>query len=345
MTRPQQIRWRCAAVELVARLGARPRGVTAGPPHVRAPCCSERLFALFVVASLPAALVGAWNTGRQAAPGQALEAADALAGGLAVMLPVLAVAAVTAFSWEVVFAAVRRRPVDSGWTMASWLYVMLLPAGTPLVFVAAGMSFGAVFAQQLFGGSGRYIASPALVGALFLQFAYPSLLPADSTRSTLVAGGAAALDWWPLFAGRETGLFGTVSALACVAGALALVVVRAASPRTLAGGMLGFGVAAGVAASLGDGLAPHWHAALGTAAFGWAFLLTDPTTMALTRGGRWLHGALFGGLVILIREADPTHPDGTLFAVLLAGLAVPLVDSLALRAGAWRRGGGLELDT
>ena len=80
---------------------------------------------------------------------------------------------------------------------------------------------------------------------------------------------------------------------------------------------------------------------MGNAAFVLAFLLVDPSCASLTRIGRWMHGAVFGVLLVIIRTFDPAHPEGALFAALLAALTVPLIDYLVVRGWLrwrWRRG-------
>ena len=76
-----------------------------------------------------------------------------------------------------------------------------------------------------------------------------------------------------------------------------------------------------------------------------AFVITDPTTSSLSKEGRWAHGLLFALFVVAIRVLDPTHPEGSLFAVLLATLAVPLIDYFAVRRHVARAEGQLELRT
>ena len=39
--------------------------------------------------------------------------------------------------------------------------------------VALGMSFGMVVGKLIYGGSGRYLVNPALLGLTFLAFSYP----------------------------------------------------------------------------------------------------------------------------------------------------------------------------
>ena len=117
---------------------------------------------------------------------------------------------------------------------------------------------------------------------------------------------------------------------------------------TLPGGFLLFAVGlisgrvllAALAAALlagvvqGGGLLPQ---AVATLAFGLVFLGCDPVGSASTRPGRWVHGALIGGLTVAfagaafpgLTSADPAPGQNALvFAVLLAGVFAPLVDYL-----------------
>lgn len=339
--------------------------------HVRSNTNVDRLLGIIILSSVPALLVGAWSTGDHllaaeiATPGQlatwrllmlaALGLSTGSGGlaapmliGLSFALPLLALSAIVSVVWEIVFASIRRRNIDPGWPMASWFFVLLLPAATPLWLVALGISFGVVFGKHIFGGTGRYIASPALLGALFLHFSYPSLVADASVWKTLVNLGpdgvsAQGMTWWHFFAGYERAPLGVSSALCCIIGALWLLAARIASLRTLIGALAGLAASALAASWLGAQLPMHWHFVAGSFAFCWAFVLTDPTTLPLTRVARWLHGFTFGSLVILIRTADPTHPEATLFAALLASLLVPLFDYIALRIHVARFQGKMEI--
>lgn len=331
----------------------------------------------FVIASVPALLFGLWNLGAQTSQAMLQNDLAALSGwrwtfftslgfdattrgvigpflfGLTYLLPLLIVTLATGVFWEVVFATVRRRPVDPGWLMACWLYVLLLPAALPLGFAVLGISFGLVFGKHIFGGTGRYLVSPALLGVLFLQFSYPgyftgagSFVPVAglsvvTTWSTVVASGLEnavleGLSWGQLFLGQEIGAFGAGSALLCLAGAAMLIYKGAASARTVLGAIIGL-----IAATLLlNGFSSeqvlwqlpwYWHLALGNFLFGIAFIATDPTPSPMTAEGRWIQGALIGVLTILIRTLNPAHPEGTLYAILLAALATPIIDHFVIR--------------
>lgn len=267
---------------------------------------------------------------------------DATSGGLVSLLlggaffaPLLAVAATVSRLWAEAFARMRKRPLDAGWFYSAWLFVLLAPPTLPLHYAAIGMSFGVLFGSHVFGGAGRYVANPALVAMLFTGLAYPDLLAVDgwlpgssapTTWSTLANGATAGVEWWPVFLGREVGAFGAPSALACLAGAAYLAARGTVSWRVVAGALLGLAAVS----TLAGPLAWHWHLALGSFALALAFVATDPSVVPATRVGSWAYGALFGALTVVLRVANPEHPESTLAALLLAMLCAPLCDTIAL---------------
>ncbi len=87
--------------------------------------------------------------------------------------PVFFTALLTGTFWEALFATVRRKRVDEGLLAITWLFCLLLPATVPMYQVVLGMSFGIVVGKLIYGGSGRYLVSPALLGVAFLVFSYP----------------------------------------------------------------------------------------------------------------------------------------------------------------------------
>jgi Na+-transporting NADH:ubiquinone oxidoreductase subunit B len=333
----------------------------ASAPHLRAPATTAGLQLEFVLASLPAVLIGIWNlgvqVGLQASGDTAQAAAHWLASfglGLSIFGPLLGVSLLTSGIWALAFARLRQRPVDPGWFLAGWLFAALLPGAMPLWAAAAGISFGMVFGSQIFGGTGRYPVSPVLLGVLFLTIAYPDLfgvggwLPGhDVVASWTLLGDegsaaltAAGLSWVDLALGRELGAVGAVSAVACLGGGAYLVLRGWASWRTLLAACVGVWLATMfVGSDESAALAWHWHLVAGSFAFVLAFIATDPSCQAMTPGGRLLHGALAGVLLVMLRTLNAEHPEGTLYAFMLAGLCTPLLDHIALQLQ--RRGSGI----
>jgi Na+-transporting NADH:ubiquinone oxidoreductase subunit B len=246
-----------------------------------------------------------WHLIGASAPAAAV---TVLAAGPVDRLALLVVALVVSRAWAEIFARTRRRPVDPAWLPAAWLFALLLPAGSPLALAALGMSFGLVFGCYAFGGTGRYLVNPALLGLVFLGIAYPDS-PGPAAWLAEAAIGTPAL----------------ASALASLAGAAYLIYARLAAAPVVAGGL-----AALAAAAAPNGLMTvSPHLVLGNFAFVLAFVATDPTTRPRTVVGRWVYGALFGALTVVLRIRNPDHPEGAFAALLLASLCVPLVDRIA----------------
>lgn len=341
---------------------------TDAAPHLRSPVNTDRLLNAFIIASLPAFLIGCWSTGSALLAAQdgagsmrgmlALIVtryagteptwASSMAAGIAAFVPLLLTVAAVGLLWEVVFAAARNRRADAGWLPSAWLFA-LLTAPVPLWMAAVSYSFGVVFGKHIFGGTGRYIVSPALLASVFLAASYPltaSPLGVElagsiswsgvATGALSPSGSGQTIGWAEMYLAGEVGSFGSPSAMACLLGAAFLCYRGAASLRIVIGAIAGAATAAIILPALGPsdsmlGLPPHWHLGLGSLAFVIAFIVTDPTTTPTTRPGRWLFGCLVGGLAVVIRELSPEHPDGALIAALLGLLCVPLIDHAMVR--------------
>jgi Na+-transporting NADH:ubiquinone oxidoreductase subunit B len=122
-----------------------------------------------------------------------------------------------------------------------------------------------------------------------------------------------------------------------------LLLARIVSWRVAAGFVAG-SAAAALLFSLGDpadnpmfGMPLHWHAVIGSWAFGLAFIVTDPVTGAHTPTGRWIYGFLAGAFVIVVRVLNPVQLDGTAIALLFMSLFAALVDHFVIQANIRRR--------
>lgn len=337
-----------------------------------------------VIATLPCWLIGLWSLGHQSnlamlsleltqLPGWrgAILAGSGIgydpqnifgciAHGLLYFLPVFFVALAVGSIWDAIFSEVRGRLVDEGLLAFAWLFTLILPAGTPLYQAGLGMTFGMVVGKHVFGGSGRYLVNPAVLGVIFLLFAYPDLvfgagawIPVPGFIAELplqlagTGGMAALLDagwtWRDLFIGQRPGAIGTGSVLGCIIGAAWLVWTDTASWRVMLGALLGiiatvlvFNGWAGNGNAV-FGIPWAWHLVLGGLAFGVVFLATDPVACAMTNAGRWVYGALTGLLAIVIRVTNPSHGEGILFAILLASLFAPVIDFVVVELNIRRR--------
>jgi Na+-transporting NADH:ubiquinone oxidoreductase subunit B len=277
-----------------------------------------------------------------------------------VTAPIAAVAAISAWVWHRIFLRLRGRGAAEALPVVVALFTLSLPPTLPLWQVAFGSSAAVVLGLEIFGGTGRNVANPALVGVALLAFAYPasfsgegSWVALDGAEATpalrlLAQEGAEALldgelGWRATFVGSEPGALGDTSAAACLLGALVLVRAGLASWRVIVGGALGLLASVALANAVGESARPElglpgwWHLTTGSFAFGLVFLATDPVTSPLTKAGRWVYGALIGLVTALVRIFNPAIEDGTWMAILLGNLLAPLIDRAVVGIHGWRR--------
>ncbi len=358
---------------------------TVAAPHVRDANNIDRLLNRFVIASLPCWLFGMWNLGEQTnlameAVGQ--DAAFGLRGaligllgagydpdsfmdnllhGFLYFLPDFLVALLVGAFFEALFSKHRQQPVGDGLFAIAWMYTLLLPATASLLLVGVGMAFGIVVGKLIFGGVGRYVVNPAVLGLAFLTFSYSGVLfgygawipvPGYDEPTTVELaideGGVAALrsvnyTWQLLFLGNQPGPIGVTSILGCLIGAAYLIFRGVASWRIMLGSFTGMVAAVLLLNTFGPADDPnfavpwYWHMVLGGWAFGTVFLATDPVAAATTNPGRWAFGLFVGAITVIVRVTNPSYYDGTLFAILLASVFAPLFDFVVVQRNIRRR--------
>jgi Na+-transporting NADH:ubiquinone oxidoreductase subunit B len=284
-----------------------------------------------------------------------------LVHGALYFLPAYFVTMLVGGIWELAFACVRRHEINEGFLVTGLLFPLTLPPATPLWQVALGISFGVVIGKELFGGVGRNILNPALTGRAFLYFAYPASLSGDDvwvavdgfsqatpltalTSADPAAGMAAmGVSFRDAFLGIMPGSMGETSALACLIGAMILVLTGVGSWRIMVSTLVGGVAAAGLFVSIGSetnalfAVGPLWHLVVGGFAFGLVFMATDPVSAAQTDTGRWIYGFLVGSMTVLIRVVNPAYPEGIMLAILLGNVFAPLIDWFVEQANIRRR--------
>ena len=212
---------------------------TTNPPHGRDPLDVKRIMALVIVALLPAFIASVYFFGYRILLALLVSYA---AGGIV----------------EVTFAIIRKKEISEGFLVTGFLFPLIVPPGLPLWIIAVGVAFGVLVGKEVFGGTGRNLFNPALVGRVFIALGYPSamtghwlqpatggwgrLLPgaathvadavASATPLVLAKSGTLASPM-DLFLGRVTGSAGETSALAILIGGIFLVVVGIGNWRTV----------------------------------------------------------------------------------------------------------------
>lgn len=206
---------------------------------------------------------------------------------------------------QVLFARIRRQPLDFSGVVTAGIVAIAVPAGASLYQLLLGIAFGVVIGEQVFGGRGRSFLHPAVVTLAFLTFSF-----ADQDYRT----GPDLAAWT---------LLPALFVLLASGQAAWRILVAAAAVLLLAG--------------LAQGSAEPWAPLLqGSIVLTLLYLAADPVSSAATNPGRWIFGLLVGGLVVLFATVGPAF-GAAVFAVLLASIFAPLIDRVVIIVHAfWR---------
>ncbi|MEW5816018.1 MAG: RnfABCDGE type electron transport complex subunit D [Spirochaetota bacterium] len=258
---------------------------------------------------------------------------------------------------EVLFAVIRKEEINEGFLVTGFIFPLILPPGLPLWMVAVGVAFGVFIGKEIFGGTGRNIFNPALVGRCFLSFGYPATMasgwikPAQGgwggiTAPVLLKIPDAATSATPLiliksgpspslmdlFLGKTAGSAGETSALAILLGGVLLLIIGIANWRTVAATVISFLALSGILHAIAPAAVnePLYNLLSGGILFGAFFMATDPVTSPITQAGKWVYGILIGSVTVLIR-GFAGYVEGVTFAILFGNICAPLIDEVVIR--------------
>ena len=318
-----------------------PSTTTLTAPHVRGPLDVKRVMSMVIISLVPSILAAAYFF------------------GLRFFLMVI-VTYVAGLSVEAIFAIVRKESINEGFFVTGFLFPLIMPPNVPLWMVALGVMFGVFIGKELFGGSGRNVFNPALVGRCFLALAYPAKMSASwlqagsgmtgrlfeyASSSTVDAISSATplalaqqgkfVSLSHMFLGSVSGSAGETSAIAIIIGGVFLLFTRIANWRTVVS-MLGAFVVLTAALFAGGAVdygqlgmldAVLWHLCAGGLLFGAFFMATDPVTSPTTNAAKWLYGIFIGSVTVLIRNFTG-YVEGVTFAILLGNIVAPILDEI-----------------
>jgi Na(+)-translocating NADH:ubiquinone oxidoreductase B subunit len=315
-----------------------PSKTTLTAPYVRDPLDVKRYMSMVIVALVPCLLASLYFFGLRLL---AMIVVSYAAGGVV----------------EVLFAILRKETINEGFLVTGMLFPLILPPTLPLWMVAAGVAFGVFVGKELFGGTGRNVFNPALVGRCFLALAYPVPMSGNWTKPSYeLAGrlfqyvGASNVDAvssaTPLVLAKQghlvsvshmllgsvSGSIGETSAVAIIFGGVFLLITRVANWRTVVSIIGSCVLFAGILhQTSAERFAPAvWHLCAGGVLFGAFFMATDPVTSPATNGGKWVYGVIIGIVTLLIRNFTG-YVEGVMFAILLGNIVAPILDEVVLQ--------------
>ena len=274
-------------------------------------------------------------------------------------LVVVAVVNLAAFLTEFAFTRFTKAETTSAVFVTGTLLGLSLPPTIPIWIAVVGAVFGVFFGKMVFGGFGRNVFNPALVGRIFIYVSFAVPMNARWAEPITSSTGSLAFPWgvggfarWasdaltgatplrflregkpvdllPLLWGNVAGSIGETSAVVILLGGLYIIWKKAANWRIVVSECAAFIVLQGIfwLADVRHATDPLTALLSGSVMLGMFFMATDPVSAAQTQGGRWIYGALVGALTVLIRTFS-IWPEGTMFAILLGNTFAPITDWL-----------------
>lgn len=239
------------------------------------------------------------------------------------------------FLFTLLFGDHRPSLGDGSAVVTGLLLAFTIGAFTPLYVVAAGAAGAVIFGKLLWGGLGRNLFNPALVGRELMTVFFPVAMASGSNWYNYKAVYFASLSptgkaWLDSLFFHPGGAVGEYSVVMLVFGGLYLLVRRRITWHIPVALFTVFTLGALlVGAARGEALG----FSLGGVILGAVFMATDMPTSATTPGAKLFYGALIGlSAVLLIALGDKfTYMS---FSILIVNGFAPLIDR-ALRPRVW----------
>ncbi|MGM0568133.1 MAG: RnfABCDGE type electron transport complex subunit D [Elusimicrobiota bacterium] len=234
------------------------------------------------------------------------------------------------------------------------ILALVLPASFPLWAASLGAIFAILIVKHVFGGLGKNIFNPALMGRAFLAAAFPLIitqyslsprpLPAALSSGPDLSDAVSEATplnrvkfeeqkpsssslYLPFLLGEKKGSSGETSAFLILIGLALLLASGVADWRLPFSYFSSFMIFSSLLWLFDPGsyLNPVFSLLLGSVLLGGTYMLTDPATTPSSPKGKLLFGAGAGFLTVLIRTFIG-YPEGVMFAILIMNAFTPLIE-------------------
>ncbi len=258
---------------------------------------------------------------------------------------IAAVAVVGAVAVELLFAKVRKLEFDQSWMVSPLVLALMMPPRVELWVVAIGSIFGVFFGKAIFGGLGKNIFNPAVVGVLFVTISFPSLITAAewihpsidgfagaTPLASLNSGGTFNYLFKDLLFGNVPGSIGETFRIGILVLGILLIVLKIADWRIPVSYLIAMFIFTGIGFVFSPDNFPNPLLSLfvGGLLFAAFFIATDPVTAPLKPLGKILYGVGLAFFTFLIRNFA-TFQEGIIFAVIIMNAIAPLLDDMFVK--------------
>ncbi|MBN1686293.1 MAG: RnfABCDGE type electron transport complex subunit D [Spirochaetales bacterium] len=301
-----------------------PTEITAGAPHVVDNIEIKRYMTVAIIALLPSTISGIVFFGWRVL---LMIIASYVAGGIV----------------EVAFALIRKREIEEGFLVTGLIFPLILPPTAPIWVVVVGSAVGVFFGKEVFGGTGRNIFNPALVGRLFVTIAFPQIMSASwqkpfsdaITTATPLASYKSAGELtglMDLLMGSVAGSIGEVFRIGIIAGGIFLMLTKVANWRIPVSYLASVALFSWIGNLIAPDLVapPLFQLLAGGLLFGAMFMATDPVTSPFNHESKFIFGGLCGLVTVVIRSFSG-YTEGVMFSIIFMNALTPLIDHFVLK--------------
>lgn len=308
-----------------------------GSPHVHSGETTKKIMFGVVVALIPAMLISFYYFGLNA-----------------IIITLVSVAACLLFEWLIQKFILKGKTTisDGSAIITGILLAFNVPSNLPIWMLMVGALVAIGVAKMSYGGLGKNIFNPALIGRVFLLISFPVDMttwpkpgvnfvvdgltgptPLGIVKEGLKQGHA--IDqmqsqlphYADMLFGQMGGSLGEVSAIALILGGLFMLIRKIITWHI----PVAFIGTAFIFASIlwmidpTQFVNPAFHLVTGGLMLGAIFMATDMVTSPMSKAGQIVFGIGCGLLTILIRVWG-SYPEGVSFAILLMNAFTPLIN-------------------
>ncbi len=316
-------------------------------PHLNSPLSTQGIMAHVIIAMLPALLI-----------------ALLVFGMAALEVVVTSVAGCVLFEYLICRYLLHEKSstYDLSAVVTGLLLAFNLPAGMPVWMTLLGCFMAIGVSKMAFGGIGKNLFNPALVGRVFLFISFPVQMTTwikprflDFMNSDVETGattlgilkhidaGTSATqladdagfhqlpDYLQMFVGYTGGCIGEISTVALLIGLFYMLWKRIITWQIPFYFIASFFLLTSVHWLLTDSIRfePLTHILSGGLMLGAIFMATDYTTSPMSPSGKVIFGIGCGVLTYVIRFYS-VYPEGVSFAILIMNAFVPLLDKICI---------------
>lgn len=250
-----------------------------------------------------------------------------------------------------------RNQVTEAALVTAAIFTMTLPPHVPFFVSGVGVAVGIFFGKEVFGGFGKNVFNPAIVGRTFvyINFSKGMLTWSEAANANSVISGLGGFTKWitpyidgvasptpmryierigvlpeniNLWFGNHAGSIGEISIVLILLGGAYMIYKKVASWEQMLATVIGFVASSYFFILLGMGdkvLPPLTGMLVGGFMFGAVFMVTDPVSSPRQPQAKWIYGILVGLIVVIIRSFG-SFRGGMMFAILIAEVFGPIID-------------------